>query len=75
MESVLPQQPNFGLMSRNYGVLSEQFSLFENLPAVGGAAQFQRTLEQVLEQLRLLGEKVDGVDRSVGALKASLDVG
>lgn len=74
MESVLPQQPDFGVISQNYGVLSEQFSLFGNLPTVGGA-QFQRTLDQVLQQLRLLSEKVDGVDRSVAALKGSLDVG
>ncbi|KAF5136262.1 hypothetical protein E5D57_000037 [Metarhizium anisopliae] len=75
MESALPPQPDFGLISQNYSVLSEQFSRLGNLPAVGGAVQFQRTLDQVLEQLRLLSEKVDGVDRRVAALKGSLDVG
>lgn len=62
MESVpLPQQPDFGAIAHGYSVLSNEFSLFENLPAVGGATRFQDTLEQVLEQLRLLREEVRGL--------------
>lgn len=70
----LRRQPDFGMISNGFGAIATEFSLFPNLPAVDRGVALQETLQAVLEQLRLLNRKVDGVDRRLVETERRSDI-
>lgn len=66
-ERPLPQ-PSFGLISESFGALSEQFALCANLPAVDGGAGLMRSLETITNQLVLLNQRMETMDRRIQGL-------